>query len=184
MLVISNFMPLFKDFEMGKYIDELKAKVVKGDNVFIAPGATVVGNVKLGNESSVWFGAVIRADTDKIEIGERSNIQDNAVIHVDPGAPVLIGKEVIVGHAAVIHGATIGNNTLVGMRCVILNHAKIGEWCIIGANSLVTEGMEIPDYSIVMGSPARVVKVLPPDRTEKIRKNAEAYVELAKKYMG
>jgi carbonic anhydrase/acetyltransferase-like protein (isoleucine patch superfamily) len=166
------------------FLNELRAKVKKGKDVFIAPNATVLGDVDIGNEVSVWFGAVIRADTDKISIGDRSNIQDNAVLHVDPGVPVKIGNEVIVGHSAIIHGAAIADNTLIGMHSVILNHAQIGSWCIIGANSLVTEGTIIPDFSIVMGSPARVVKILPPERTEKIRKNAEAYVKLAQRYLG
>lgn len=165
------------------FIDKQRAKVRKEKDVFIAPNATVLGDVHLGENVSIWFGAVLRADNDKIIIGARSNIQDNCVIHVDPGAPVTIGKEVIVGHLALIHGATVGDNSLIGMGSTILNHAKIGNWCIIGANALIPSGMEIPDYSIVMGSPGKVVKTLSKEMQEKVRQNAEVYVELAKKYM-
>ena len=165
------------------YIDELMAKVRKGKEVFIAPNATVLGDVILGDNVSIWFGAVLRADNDSITIGRGSNFQDNCVIHVDPGKPVKIGEEVIVGHAAIIHGATVGNNTLIGMRATLLNGAKIGNWCIVGAHALVTENMEIPDYSIVMGSPAKVVKKLSEDQKEKVKRNARVYMELAKKYL-
>src|SRR5688572_25738193 len=136
----------------------------KGREVFIAPNAILIGNISLGDEVSVWFGAVLRADTDKITIGNRSNIQDNAVLHVDPGAPVNIGHDVVVGHSAVIHGATIGDHVLIGMHSTVLNHASIGNFCIIGANALVTEGMQVPDYSVVLGSPARIVKKLSEDQ--------------------
>ena len=110
-----------------------------GKNVFIANTATVVGDVILGDECSVWFGAVIRGDSDKITIGDRTNIQDNAVIHIDAGIPCTIGDEVVVGHSAIIHGATIDNNTLIGMRATVMNGAKIGKFCVIGAHALVTQ---------------------------------------------
>ena len=159
------------------------ANVSKEKDVFIAPNATVIGNVSLGSESSVWFNAVLRGDGDTITIGKRTNIQDGAIIHVDPGFPVTIGDEVIVGHAAIIHGATVGDNTLIGMRSTILNGAVIGKWCIIGAHALVTEGMQIPDYSLVLGSPAKIVKTLSDEQIQKIKRNAEVYVALAKRYM-
>jgi len=165
------------------FIKELEAKVSKGTNVFIAPGAVVIGNVQLGDNVSVWFNAVIRADTDTISIGKNTNIQDGCIVHEDPGAPVVIGEEVIVGHAAIIHGATVGNNTLIGMRATLLNHVEVGSWCIIGAHSLLTEGTKIPDYSIVMGSPGKVVKTLTERQIEKVKANALAYVELARKYL-
>lgn len=165
------------------YIDKLRAKVRKGKEVFIAPNATVLGDIVLEDNVSIWFGAVLRADNDNITIGRGSNIQDNAVIHVDPGKPVKIGEEVIVGHAAIVHGATVGNNTLIGMRATLLNGAKIGNSCIVGAHALVTENMEIPDYSIVMGSPAKIVKTLTDEQKNKVKKNAEVYIDLAKKYL-
>lgn len=155
----------------------------KGENVFIADTATVLGNVTLGENASVWFGAVIRGDSDTITIGARSNIQDTAVVHVDPGVPVSIGEGVTVGHGAIVHGATVGNNTLIGMRATLLNHVKIGNNCIVGAHSLVTEGKEIPDNSLVIGSPAKVVKTLTPEQIEGIRKNGEAYVIKGMEYL-
>jgi carbonic anhydrase/acetyltransferase-like protein (isoleucine patch superfamily) len=159
------------------------ANVSKESELFIAPNATVIGQVKLAKDCSVWFNAVLRADADVITIEERTNIQDGAIIHVDPGFPVHIGHDVIVGHAAIIHGASVGNHTLIGMRSTVLNGAKIGNWCIIGAHALVTEGMEIPDYSLVIGSPAKIVKTLTESQIAKVRKNAEVYVNLSKRYL-
>lgn len=161
----------------------LKKPISKGTDVFIAPNATVLGNVVLGNEVSIWFGAVLRGDNDLIQIGDRSNVQDNAVIHVDPNCPVIIGEECIVGHSAIIHGATIANNVLVGMHSTILNKVNIGEFSIVGANALVTEGTQVPPYSLVMGTPAKVVKQITPEQVEKIKQNAQNYVELSKVYI-
>lgn len=166
------------------FIEQLQAKVSKDNNVFIAPGAVVLGDVHLGENVSVWFNAVIRADTDSISIGRNTNVQDGCIIHEDPGAPVVIGEEVIIGHGAIVHGAKIGNNTLIGMRATLLNHVEVGSWCIIGAHSLLKEGIKIPDYSVVMGSPGKVVKTLNDRQIEKVRKNAQTYVDLAKKYLG
>ncbi|MFA0963239.1 gamma carbonic anhydrase family protein [Roseivirga sp. BDSF3-8] len=155
----------------------------KADNVYIAPNATVIGDVKLEESSSVWFGAVLRGDSDSIHIGKGSNIQDLAVVHVDPGVPVHVGEGVTVGHAAIIHGATIGDFTLVGMRATVMNNAKVGKYCIIGAHALVTEGMEIPDYSVVMGTPGKVVKQLPEKTTERLHRSAEHYQERGREYL-
>lgn len=149
----------------------------KGKDVFIAPNATVLGNVKLADKVSVWFGAVIRGDGDRIEIGEGTNIQDLSVVHVDPGVPVTIGKGVTVGHSAIIHGCHIDDNTLIGMRATVMNGAKIGKNCIIGAHALVTEGKVIPDNSLVIGSPGKVVKQLDEQAIKKIRENATHYVQ-------
>lgn len=154
-----------------------------GKEVFVAPNATLIGRVNLGDESSVWFGAILRADNDDITIGARSNIQDGCILHVDPGVPVVIGEDVVVGHGAIVHGATVGDNTLIGMRATLLNHVKVGKCCIIGAHSLLTEGTEIPDYSVVMGIPGKVVKQLTPEQAEKIKKNAVNYVSLGKRYL-
>ncbi|MDZ4838980.1 MAG: gamma carbonic anhydrase family protein [Bacteroidota bacterium] len=165
------------------YQQELTAKVIKHKSVFIANTAVLLGDIIIGENSSVWYQAVIRADNDQVIIGDGTNIQDFTMIHVDPGMPVKIGNNCIIGHSAIIHGATIGSNTLVGMRATVMNGAMVGEWCVIGAHSLITEGMQIPDYSIVMGSPAKVVKQTSPEMIERIRKNAEAYVELSRKYM-
>lgn len=135
-----------------------RAVSTKTDNFWVAPNATLIGSVILGDNASVWFNAVIRADNDTIEIGDNTNIQDGSVLHVDHGVPMTIGHGVTVGHKVMLHGCTIGDNSLIGINAVILNKAKIGKNCIIGANSLVPEGMVIPDNSLVMGSPAKVVK--------------------------
>jgi carbonic anhydrase/acetyltransferase-like protein (isoleucine patch superfamily) len=161
----------------------LQMPIQKGIDVWIADTARVFGQVILGNECSVWFGAVLRGDGDWIKIGDRTNIQENAVIHVDPGFPTTIGEDCIIGHCAIVHGATLANNVLVGMHATVLNGASIGNFCIIGANALVTEGMVIPDYSIVMGSPAKVVKQLSAAHIEKVKRNAGSYVELSKEYL-
>lgn len=161
----------------------LKHQPELASDVFVAPNATVIGKVKLESQCSVWFGAVLRADSDSITIGARSNIQDNAVIHVDPGAPVNIGEDCIIGHGAIVHGATLSNHVLIGMNAVVLNHAEIGANCIIGANALVTAGMKIPEGSLVLGSPAKVVKQLSEDQKEAIRENARVYVVKAKEYI-
>ena len=127
-------------------------------NGWVADNATVIGNVELGSEVSVWFGAVIRGDNSLIKIGDFSNIQENAVLHTDAGIELTLGEYVTVGHQAMLHGCTIGDNSLIGINAVVLNRAVIGKNCIIGANALVPEGKVIPDNSIVMGSPAKVVK--------------------------
>lgn len=149
---------------------------------FIAQNATVVGKVSLGEDSSVWYSAVIRADVEEIIIGKRTNIQDGAILHADFGEPTIIGDDVTVGHGAIVHGAMVGDGTLIGMRSTILNRAKIGKHCIIGACALVTEGMEIPDYSMVLGVPAKVVKQLSPEYAEKLLKSATHYVEMGKRH--
>ncbi len=163
--------------------DDLKQAIGKGKEVFIADTARVFGKVNLGDEVSIWFGAVLRGDGDSITVGNRSNIQDHAVIHVDPGFPTSIGNECIVGHGAIVHGATLANNVLVGMHATILNGAEIGEFSIIGAGALVPEGMKVPAYSLVLGVPAKVVKTISDDQKIKIIKNAESYVNLSKVYL-
>jgi carbonic anhydrase/acetyltransferase-like protein (isoleucine patch superfamily) len=164
------------------YEQKLSAKVQKGHNVFLAPNATVLGSVTLGNQASVWYHAVVRGDSDAITIGDRTNVQDGAIIHVDPGVPVEVGHNCILGHAAIVHGATIGNHSLVGMRATILNNARIGNWCIVGAHSLVTEGKVFPDYSVIMGSPAKVVRTVTEADMEALRQNAQTYVDKAEAY--
>ncbi|MHB1099613.1 MAG: gamma carbonic anhydrase family protein [Burkholderiales bacterium] len=149
---------------------------------FVAENATVVGNVVLGNNVSIWFGAVVRGDVDSIRIGENTNIQDGAVLHVDAGSPLEIGRGVTVGHAAVLHGCTVGDDTLIGIRSVVLNGAKIGKNCLIGANTLVTEGKIVPDGSLVVGSPGKVIRELTAAEIEAIRANARHYVENADQY--
>ncbi|MFI5221129.1 MAG: gamma carbonic anhydrase family protein [Bacteroidia bacterium] len=161
----------------------LSTSIQKGKEVWIADTARVFGKVILGDECSIWFGAVLRGDNDWIKIGNRTNIQDNVVIHVDEGFPVTIGHDCIIGHSAIVHGATLGDHVLVGMHSTILNGAKIGNFCIIGSNSLVTENMKIPDYSLVMGTPAKIVKQLSEEQMEKVKQNAQNYVDLSKEYI-
>lgn len=159
----------------------LRPKISKG--VFVAPNATVIGDVELDEFSSVWFGAVLRGDADAIRIGARSNIQDNAVLHADPGSPCLIGDDCVVGHSAIVHGARLDHHVLVGMHSTILNGAVIGEYSIIGANALVPAGMVVPPYSLVMGLPARVMKTLDSSVETRIEDNVQEYVKRAAAYI-
>ncbi|MCA3555132.1 gamma carbonic anhydrase family protein [Aestuariivirga sp.] len=143
---------------------------------WIAPSASVIGKVKLERFASVWFGAVIRGDNELIAIGENSNVQDGAVMHTDPGLPLVVGKGCTIGHKAILHGCSIGDNTLVGMGAVILNRARIGRNCLIGANALITEGKDIPDNSLVMGQPGKIAGQLNEDAIARLRRSAETYV--------
>jgi carbonic anhydrase/acetyltransferase-like protein (isoleucine patch superfamily) len=149
---------------------------------WIAPNATVIGNVRLEAGSSIWFNAVLRGDNDLILVGENSNIQDGSVLHTDEGNPLLIGKGVTVGHKVMLHGCTIGDYSLIGINAVVLNGAKIGKNCIIGANALVPEGREIPDGSLVMGSPGKVVRTLSEKQMKMLEFAANHYVENAQRY--
>ncbi len=149
---------------------------------WIAPGAVVLGNVILKPGASVWFGAVLRGDNDPITIGENTNIQDGSVLHTDVGSPLTIGRDVTVGHKVMLHGCTIGDETLIGIGSIILNGAKVGRNCLIGANCLITEGKEIPDGSLVMGSPGKVVRQLDEGAFQMLRASAAHYVENWKRY--
>ncbi len=144
---------------------------------YVAPGAMVIGNVVLSKQVSVWFNAVLRGDNDAIVVGEGSNIQDCAVLHVDKGSPISIGRRVTVGHKVTLHGCTIGDNSLIGMNAVVLNGAVIGKNCLIGANALVTEGMQIPDNSLVLGSPAKVRKELDAEALKLLDYSAQSYID-------
>ncbi len=152
------------------------------DDAWVAPTAAVMGNVRMDAQSSVWFGAVVRGDNDLIHIGARSNIQDNSVLHTDPGMPLTIGEGVIVGHRVMLHGCTIGDNTLVGIGSTILNGAVIGKNCIIGAHALITEGKVIPDNSMVIGSPGKIVRTLNEAQIGMLKMNAQVYVVNAARF--
>jgi len=154
-----------------------------GENVFVAPNATAIGNIILESESSIWFGAVLRGDTDQICIGQRTNIQDNAVIHADPKDPCIIGNDCVIGHSAIVHGAKLDHHVLVGMHATILNNAQIGAYSIIGANALVPAGTIIPPYSLVLGVPAKIVKSLGSEVEESIQNNVNEYVIRARSYI-
>ncbi|AGB02184.1 gamma carbonic anhydrase family protein [Methanoregula formicica] len=155
---------------------------ISGVALFQAGNATVTGDVTLGKDVGIWFGAVIRADKDRIVIGDRSNIQDNCVVHTSKGFPVRIGTDVSVGHGAILHGCTIGNRVLVGMGAIVLNGAMIGEGSVIGAGAVVKEGMEVPERSVVVGVPGKVVKQASDEQQQHILKNAASYAELAGEY--
>ena len=152
-----------------------------GDN-WVAPNANVIGDVTLEKNTSIWFNATLRGDIENIYVGEGSNVQDGSVLHTDPGYPLKIGKNVTVGHLVMLHGCTIGDNSLIGIGAVILNNAKIGKNCVIGAKSLITENKEIPDNSLVVGSPGRVIRKVTDEEAKAITKNAIRYQENWKKY--
>jgi carbonic anhydrase/acetyltransferase-like protein (isoleucine patch superfamily) len=153
-----------------------------GEECFVAHNATVIGTVILHNRSSVWFNAVVRADAEIITIGERTNIQDAAVLHADPGIPLTLGKNVSVGHQAMLHGCSIGDGSLVGIGAIVMNHAVIGSGCIIGAGALIPEGKTYPDGVLVLGSPGKIVRELKPEEKEELLRNAESYVRRSKIY--
>lgn len=149
---------------------------------WVADSARVMGTVILHAGASVWFNAVLRGDNDPIVVGENSNVQDGAVLHTDPGVPLVIGRGVTVGHKVMLHGCTVASDTLIGIGSIILNGARIGSRCIVGANSLVTEGKEFPDGVLVLGAPAKVVRELTAEEMALIDHSAEHYVENAKRY--
>jgi len=154
-----------------------------GEGHFIAPNAAVIGNVTLHENTSVWFSCVLRGDAEHIEIGAGSNIQDGTVIHADPGYPTIVGENVTVGHNAMLHGCTIGNGSLIGISAVVLNGARIGKGCLIGANALITEDMEVPDGSLVLGSPGKVKASLSAEQQLGLKHNADHYVGNAQHFL-
>ena len=157
------------------------APQIAGD-AWIADSAQVMGNVHMAPGSSVWFGAVVRGDTEVIRIGRNTNIQDGSVLHADMGKPLLIGDDVTVGHMVMLHGCTVGEGSLIGIGAIVLNGAKIGKGCIVGAGALVTEGKEFPDGSMIIGSPAKVVRDLSPEQQQGLRASAQHYVENAAQF--
>lgn len=149
---------------------------------WIAPSASVIGRVELAEEASVWFGAVLRGDTELISIGARSNVQDNAVLHTDAGFPLDIAEDCTIGHGAILHGCTLGSGSLVGMGAVVLNGARLGEYTLVGAGALVTGGMETPPRSLVLGSPAKVIRELREEELESLKASAAHYVANARRF--
>ena len=144
-------------------------------DAWVAPNASVIGQVSLAAGASVWYGAVMRGDNDGITLGRRTNVQDGSVLHCDPGVPLTLGDDVTVGHQVMLHGCSIGDGTLVGIQAVVLNHARIGRHCIVGAGALVTEGKEFPDGSMIVGAPAKVVRTLSPEQFQLLQRLSEAY---------
>jgi len=164
-------------------LDDKKPQLPPEGEYWIAPNAVVLGDVILRPGASVWFNAVLRGDTDRLTVGENSNIQDGSILHADAGVPLLIGRNVTVGHKVMLHGCTIGDNSLIGIGAVVLNGAVIGNNCLIGANALITEGKVIPDGSLVMGQPGKVVRMLEPGQIEALRASAAHYVQNWKRYV-
>ncbi len=156
---------------------------LNGDAHFIAANATLVGSVVLQPNASIWFNVVIRADNDLIVVGEESNVQDGAVLHTDAGIPLQIGRGVTVGHKAMLHGCTVGDYSLIGINAVVLNGAKIGKYCLVGANTLIPERMEIPDGSLVVGSPGKIKRALTDGERRMLEASAAHYVHNAKRYL-
>lgn len=164
-----------------KYSLEGISVQIEGE-VFIAPTATLIGNVLLKDKSSVWWGAVLRGDYERITVGERTNIQDNCIVHMDADFPVTLGNQVTVGHKAVLHGCTIGNNALIGINSVIMNDVVIGDDCLIGSNTLLTEGKQIPPRSLVVGSPGKIIRELSDEEVAEITEFSDRYVRNSKRY--
>ena len=152
------------------------------DTAWVAESAQVMGNVELAADTSVWFNAVLRGDTEVIRVGRGSNIQDNSVVHADIGFPVTIGENVTVGHHVMLHGCSIGDGSLIGIQAVVLNGARIGKHCLVGAGALVTEGKEFPDGSMIFGSPAKWVRQLTAEQMAELDRSAEHYVENARRF--
>jgi carbonic anhydrase/acetyltransferase-like protein (isoleucine patch superfamily) len=158
-------------------LDDLAPALPEAGRYWIAPDAQVIGHVRLGADASIWFGAVLRGDNELIDIGARTNIQDGCMLHTDMGAPMILGAGCTIGHHAILHGCTIGENSLVGMGATVLNHARIGRNSIIGANALVTERREFPDNSLIVGAPAKAIRTLDEAAVEQLRWTAQHYIE-------
>lgn len=163
-------------------LEERTVEVPEDGEYWVAPNATVLGRVKLERDASVWFNAVLRGDNELITIGEESNIQDGSVLHTDPGCPLTLGRGVTVGHMAMLHGCTIGDNSLIGIGSVVLNNVTIGKNCLIGAKALITEGKSIPDNSMVLGAPGKVVRELTPEQIQGLTLSAQSYVQNWKRF--
>jgi len=157
-------------------LDGVKPELPADGRCWIADSASVIGRVRLKSHASVWFGSVLRGDNEWIELGERSQIQDNSTLHTDPGFPLTIGADCVIGHNVVLHGCTIASNSLVGMGAIMLNGARIGRNCLVGAGALITEGKEFPDNSLIVGSPARAVRSLDDKARQEIARGADIYV--------
>ncbi|MES2830884.1 MAG: gamma carbonic anhydrase family protein [Pseudomonadota bacterium] len=161
-------------YQLGEDIPQLDP------TAYVTDTASVVGKVRLEADTSVWFGVTIRGDNELITIGEGSNVQENSVLHTDMGCPMIIGRQVTIGHQAMLHGCTVGDGTLIGIQAVILNNAKIGRNCLVGAGALVTEGKEFPDNSVIFGRPAKVIRTLLPEETDKLAKVSNEYIARAR----
>ncbi len=163
-------------------LDGTAPQIDTADDVWIAPDAHVIGKVRLGHEVGIWFGAVLRGDNETIAIGARSNVQEHTMMHTDPGFALTVGEGCTIGHRAILHGCTIGDNSLIGMGAIVLNGARIGNNCLVGAGALVTEGKVFPDNSLIVGSPARAVRELDVAAVERLKLSAQVYVANARRF--
>ena len=161
-------------------LDEHSPQLASG--AWVADSAQVIGHVELAENASVWFGAILRGDNELLRIGKGSNVQDGSILHSDPGFPLTLGENVSVGHQAMLHGCTVGDGSLIGIQAVVMNGAKIGRDCLVGAGALVTEGKEFPDGSMILGSPAKVVRPLTPEQIAGLRRGAAHYVTNARRF--
>jgi carbonic anhydrase/acetyltransferase-like protein (isoleucine patch superfamily) len=163
-------------YQLGDQLPQL------GPGAWVAPNATVIGQVELGAQASVWYGVVVRGDNELIRIGARCNVQEGSVLHTDHGFPLTLGEDVTVGHQAMLHGCTVGEGSLIGIQAVVLNGARIGKHCLVGAGAVVTEGKDFPDGSLILGSPAKQVRMLTPEQIERLRASAAHYVANAERH--
>ncbi len=163
-------------------LDDQKPELPEEGRYWVAPSASVIGKVRLKTDCSVWFGAVLRGDNEWIELGERAQIQDNATLHTDPGFPITIGPDCVIGHSVILHGCTIGAHALIGMGAIVLNGARIGAHSLVGAGALITEGKSFPEKSLIVGAPARVLRTLDDSAATAIAAGAEFYVRNFKRY--
>jgi carbonic anhydrase/acetyltransferase-like protein (isoleucine patch superfamily) len=169
-------MPLYK-------IDGVAPRLPAKGRYFLAPGAHVIGRVELGEDANIWFGCVLRGDNEWVTVGVRTNIQENSILHTDMGFPLTIGADCTIGHGVILHGCTIGENSLIGMGATILNGVRIGKNCLVGANALITEGKEFPDNSLIVGAPAKAIRTLGEDSAERLQESAKHYVENGQRYL-
>jgi carbonic anhydrase/acetyltransferase-like protein (isoleucine patch superfamily) len=163
-------------------LDEEQPELPADRRYWVADSASVIGQVRLKTDASIWFGSVLRGDNAWIEIGERTQIQDNSTLHTDPGFPITIGPDCVIGHNVILHGCSIAANSLVGMGAIVLNGARIGRNCLVGAGALVTEGKEFPDHALIVGAPARVIRTLGEAEAQKIARAADGYVKRWQRY--
>jgi carbonic anhydrase/acetyltransferase-like protein (isoleucine patch superfamily) len=165
-------------------LDDWRPELPPEGEYWIAPNASLIGRVRLLRGASVWFGAVLRGDNEWITVGERTNVQDLAILHTDPGIPLNLGADVTIGHGVVLHGAIVGDNTVIGMGATLLNRAKIGKNCIVGAHALIPEGKEFPDNSLIVGVPGKVVRSIPDEETGMLTMNAQIYFDRWHRFRG
>jgi carbonic anhydrase/acetyltransferase-like protein (isoleucine patch superfamily) len=163
-------------YQLGEHAPEIDP------SAYVAESANVIGQVTLAANATVWFGVTLRGDNERITIGENSNVQDGAMMHTDMGYPLTLGKNVSIGHQAMLHGCTVGDGSLIGIQAVILNGAKIGKGCLVGAGALVTEGKEFPDHSLIVGMPAKAIRTLTQDDLDRLQNNADGYAQRGKRY--